>query len=134
MTLFDPSSLSTESQEVKKPKVNLDVVFQIADEVMQTSQRACLVKVETTEQSASVPKPSSDQNDDIMCDNNSSTSLVRNEEELVVSVPKQMAKNAVYQVSLYTKDILNFGNKLFIYLFFLLVGEKRIYFIKCLEK
>uniref|UniRef100_A0A096M9R3 HSF-type DNA-binding domain-containing protein n=1 Tax=Poecilia formosa TaxID=48698 RepID=A0A096M9R3_POEFO len=65
VTVFDPNrNLQTpESQEVKKPEVNLDVVFQIADEVMQTSPGACLVKVESAEKPVSVPLPASDPRD-----------------------------------------------------------------------
>uniref|UniRef100_A0A3Q2QGN9 Heat shock transcription factor 5 n=1 Tax=Fundulus heteroclitus TaxID=8078 RepID=A0A3Q2QGN9_FUNHE len=102
VTVFDlnGSLHSMESQGVRKADVNLDVVFQIADEVMQTSPGACLVKVETTEKPASVPKPSSDPSVAISCDNNGCAPVVtyKEEEELVVSVPEQMAEDAIYEV------------------------------------
>ncbi|MEQ2303199.1 hypothetical protein AMECASPLE_014262 [Ameca splendens] len=91
---------STENQEVKKPEVNLDVVFQIADEVMQTLPSGCLVKVETTERPVSVPKPYSDPNDPISSDDNTSAPVTYKMEkgELMVSVPGQMAEDAIYEV------------------------------------
>ncbi|KAM4726221.1 heat shock factor protein 5 [Anableps anableps] len=101
VTVFDPNRNlhSSESQEVKKPEVNLDVVFQIADEVMQTSPSAFLVKVETTEKPVSAPQPSSDPGDAVACNNNSRAAVVKKEEEeLVVSVPEQMTEDAIYEV------------------------------------
>ncbi|XP_041864466.1 heat shock factor protein 5 [Melanotaenia boesemani] len=43
-----------ENQEGKKRDINLDAIFQIADEVMQTSSNTCLVKVETPEKKVPV--------------------------------------------------------------------------------
>ncbi|KAM4547565.1 heat shock factor protein 5 [Fundulus diaphanus] len=103
VTVFDlnDSLHSAKSQGVRTANVNLDVVFQIADEVMRTSRGACLVKVETTEKPVSVPKPSSDPSDAISCDNNGSAPVVayKKEEELVVSVPEQIAEDAIYKAS-----------------------------------
>ncbi|XP_027886421.1 heat shock factor protein 5 isoform X2 [Xiphophorus couchianus] len=99
MTVFDPNrNLQTsESQEVKKPEVNLDVVFQIADEVMQTSPSACLVKVESAEKPVSVPQPSSDPRDALAYKNSRAPVVKKENEELVVSVPEQMAEDVIYE-------------------------------------
>lgn len=107
MTVFDPNrNLQTsESQEVKKPEVNLDVVFQIADEVMQTSPSACLVKVESAEKPVSVPQPASDPRDALAYKNSRALVVKKENEELVVSVPEQMAEDVIYEVSLCAKHI-----------------------------
>uniref|UniRef100_A0A3Q0S148 HSF-type DNA-binding domain-containing protein n=1 Tax=Amphilophus citrinellus TaxID=61819 RepID=A0A3Q0S148_AMPCI len=111
-----------ENQEAKNYDINLEAVFQIADEVMQTPPSICLVKVEPQEEL--VPAPESSAN---ACYDSSSGSTIRSysfcaertivssnhpivaykeQQECVVSVPEQMPDDAIVEVSLCTEDFL----------------------------
>lgn len=115
------------NQEVKRADINLDTVFQIADEVMQTPPNSYLVKVSTPERPGPVSELSSNTPNPTMCYSPASvvktnpcagpiimsvTSNVirdafRQEEESVVSVPEQMPEDDIFEVSLTTGDFLN---------------------------
>ncbi|XP_038144257.1 heat shock factor protein 5 [Cyprinodon tularosa] len=95
---FNRNLHGTENQEGEKNDIDLDAVFQIADEVMQTSSSVCLVKVQTREEPVSVPEPSFEHADAISCDNNRSAAAVTNKKEkLVVSQPDQKAEDAKHE-------------------------------------
>ncbi|XP_030603200.1 heat shock factor protein 5 [Archocentrus centrarchus] len=104
-----------ENQEAKNYDINLEAVFQIADEVMQTPPSICLVKVEPQEEL--VPAPESSAN---ACYDSSSGSTIRSDsfcaertivssnhpivaykeqQECVVSVPEQMPDDAIVEVT-----------------------------------
>ncbi|XP_008288770.1 heat shock factor protein 5 [Stegastes partitus] len=106
---------NNENQKVKKGDTSLDAIFQMADEVMQTPPSNCLVKVETPEKPASEFEPSSNT---CKAKNSGSTTkpsplravpvlksvpnypdltTYKQHEESVVSVPKQMPKDVVYE-------------------------------------
>lgn len=115
------------SQEVKKCDINLDMIFQIADEVMQTPSSNCLVKAVTPEKRGPVLELSSNNCSSMLCDSPVSTvkanplcttpiimavsgnvDLVtcRQQEESVVSVPEQMPEDAISEVSFYSPDLI----------------------------
>lgn len=115
-----------EIQEVKKCDINLERIFQIADEVMQTPSNSFLVRVTTPEKPGPVSVPSSNTCNAMLYDNPASTvkanplcgpiimavsdnaNLVTCEqkEEYVVSVSEQMPEDAIFEVSLYIADFL----------------------------
>ena len=109
-----------ENQEVKKPDMNLDTIFQIADEVMQTPPHNCLVKVENPENPDPVSELSSKTCNTTLCENPVSTreahpvcagptimavsgnvdlNTLGQQEESVVSVPDQMPEDSIFEVS-----------------------------------
>lgn len=115
-----------ETQEVKKCDVNLDTIFQIADEVMQTPPNNCLVKAVTPEKRCPVAELSSNPCSATLCDSSASTvqanplcvtpiimavsgnvDLVKcmQQEESMVSVPEQMPEDAISEVR-YSADVL----------------------------
>lgn len=115
------------NQEVKRGDINLDTVFQIADEVMQTPANSCLVKVQTPERPGPVSVLSSNTPNPTMCyspasvvkanpcagpiimsvTSNAIRDAFRQEEESVVSVPEQMPEDDIFEVSLTAGDFLN---------------------------
>lgn len=116
---------SQENQEVKKCDINLDTIFQIADEVMQTPPNSCLVRVATPEEPGPVLVPSSCNT--ALCDSPASTMKANplcvgpiimavsgkadrvrygQQEESVVSVPEQMPEDDIFEVILYIIDFL----------------------------
>lgn len=118
---------SQENQEVKKCDINLDAIFQIADEVMQTPANSCLVKVETPEKPGPALAPSSNTRSTALCDSPASTMKANplcvgpiimavsgkadlvsygQQEESVVSVLEQMPEDDIFEVSLYIVDFL----------------------------
>lgn len=120
-----------EKQEVKKCDMNLDTIFQIADEVMQTPPNNCLVKVVTPEKPGPVLELSSNTCHTMLCDNPASimkanllcagptimavsgnVELVTygQQEESVVSVPEQMPEDAIFEVSLKVKCLQEIYN------------------------
>ncbi|XP_038565020.1 heat shock factor protein 5 [Micropterus salmoides] len=108
-----------EIQEVKKCDINLERIFQIADEVMQTPSNSFLVRVTTPEKPGPVSVPSSNTCNAMLYDNPASTvkanplcgpiimavsdnaNLVTCEqkEEYVVSVSEQMPEDAIFEVT-----------------------------------
>lgn len=116
-----------ETQEVKTCDVNLDKIFQIADEVMQTPPNNCLVKAVTPEKREPVVELSSNPCSATLFDSSASTvqanplcvapimmavsgnvDLVKcmQQEESVVSVPEQMPEDVISEVSFYSADLL----------------------------
>lgn len=115
-----------ENQEVKKCDINLDTIFQIADEVMQTLPNSCLVRVMTPEEPGPVLVPPSSTGNTVQCDPagamranplcagpiimavSGSVDPVRFEQQQdsVVLVPEQMPEDAIFEVSLCTVDLL----------------------------
>lgn len=113
-----------EHQEVKKFDINLDTIFQIADEVMQTPPNNNLVRVVTPEKPGPVLVPFTC--NPMMYDKPASTMIANplygpvimavsgnadlvkceQQEESVVSVPEQMPEDAISEVSLYIVDPL----------------------------
>ncbi|XP_070772782.1 heat shock factor protein 5 [Enoplosus armatus] len=111
---------SKENQQVKKCDINLDTIFQIADEVMQTPANSYLVRVATPEKPGPVLVPSSNICHTVLYDNPASTvkanplcvgpiimavsgnaDLVTygQQEESVVSIPEQMPEDAIFEVT-----------------------------------
>ncbi|XP_075343506.1 heat shock factor protein 5 [Odontesthes bonariensis] len=111
-----------ENQEGNKCDINLDAVFQIADEVMQTLPNTCLVKVETPEKPAPLFGSPSNECNTTQCENSSSTATAnsacavpvivsvlsappvltyKQQEESVVSVPEQVPEDAIFEHALY---------------------------------
>ncbi|XP_044079344.1 heat shock factor protein 5 isoform X1 [Siniperca chuatsi] len=111
---------SKENQEVKKCDINLDTIFQIADEVMQTPANSYLVRVATPEKPSPVLVPSSNTCNTMFCDNPASTTKANplcvgpiimavsgnpnlvtyeQQEESVVFVPEQMPEDAIFEVT-----------------------------------
>lgn len=118
---------NTEHQEVKKCDINLDTVFQIADDVMLTSPNSCLVRVMTPEKPGPVLEPTSRTCNTKPCDGPASPmqanplcagpiimavagnvrlDTYKQQEESVLSVPEQMPEDAIFEVSLYIVDFL----------------------------
>lgn len=115
-----------EDQEVKKYDINLDTVFQIADEVMQTSPSSCLVRIVTPEKPGHVLVPSSNTCNTMLSDSpepmqanpvchgtilkaetdKADLATYKQQEESVLSVPEQMPEDAICEVSLYIVDLL----------------------------
>lgn len=121
-----------EHQELKKCDINLDTIFQIADE-MQTPPNSGPVRVMTPEKPGPVLVPFSVTT--MLCDNPSGTvevlplspspiivSVTGNaelvaygqQEASVVSVPEQMPEDAIVKVSLYVVDLLKEFSFLFL--------------------
>ncbi|XP_070700094.1 heat shock factor protein 5 [Pempheris klunzingeri] len=113
-------SHNKENKELKKCDINLDTIFQIADEVMETAPNSCLLRVVTPEKpgSALVPPPTSCNT--VLCDTPASTVNANplyagpiimavsgnvdlapcgQKEESVVSVPEQMPEDAISEVT-----------------------------------
>ncbi|XP_047462500.1 heat shock factor protein 5 [Mugil cephalus] len=104
-----------ESHEEKKCDINLDVILQIADEVMQTPPSNYLIKVETPEKSPAALEPPSNTCDSsgdtaratpacstpIILSVSSNAHLVkyRQQDDSVVSVPEQMPEDAIFEVT-----------------------------------
>ncbi|XP_071317050.1 heat shock factor protein 5 isoform X2 [Trachinotus anak] len=108
-----------ENQEVKKGDINLDTVFQIADEVMQTPPNSCLVKVVTPEKPGPVLELSSNTCNTTICCNPASVikanplcagpiimavsgnvdQVAFRQQESVVSVPEQMLEDDIFEVT-----------------------------------
>uniref|UniRef100_A0A3B4YBF0 HSF-type DNA-binding domain-containing protein n=1 Tax=Seriola lalandi dorsalis TaxID=1841481 RepID=A0A3B4YBF0_SERLL len=116
------------NQEVKKEDINLDTVFQIADEVMQTPPNSCLVKVVTPEKPGPALELSSNACNAMMCYNPASMKKAnplcagpiimavsgnvdqvafRQQEESLVSIPEQMPEDDIFEVSPHIVDFLN---------------------------
>lgn len=116
-----------DTQEVIQCDVNLDTIFQIADEVMQTPPSNCLVKAVTPEKPSPALELSSNTCNATLCDSPTSTmkanplcgtpiivtvagnvDLVtcRQQEESVISVPEQMPEDAISEVSFYSAGFL----------------------------
>ncbi|XP_056253727.1 heat shock factor protein 5 [Seriola aureovittata] len=108
------------NQEVKKEDINLDTVFQIADEVMQTPPNSCLVKVVTPEKPGPALELSSNACNAMMCYNPASMKKAnplcagpiimavsgnvdqvafRQQEESLVSIPEQMPEDDIFEVT-----------------------------------
>ncbi|XP_041808644.1 heat shock factor protein 5 [Chelmon rostratus] len=111
---------NTEHQEVKKCDINLDTVFQIADDVMLTSPNSCLVRVMTPEKPGPVLEPTSRTCNTKPCDGPASPmqanplcagpiimavagnvrlDTYKQQEESVLSVPEQMPEDAIFEVT-----------------------------------
>ncbi|XP_076607170.1 heat shock factor protein 5 [Chaetodon auriga] len=109
-----------EHQEVKRGDINLDTVFQIADDVMQSPPISCLVKVVTPEKPGPVLAPASSTCNTVLCDNPASTTQAsrscagpiimavagnisldtyKHQEESVLSVPEEMPEDAIFEVT-----------------------------------
>lgn len=107
-------SKNKESQEEKKCDINLDVILQIADEVMQTPSTNYLIKVETPEKSppaSQSPSNTCQGSGDataviLSASNNAHLVKYRQQEDSVISVPEQMPEDAIFEVSFYIFDIL----------------------------
>uniref|UniRef100_A0A3Q3L5D3 HSF-type DNA-binding domain-containing protein n=1 Tax=Mastacembelus armatus TaxID=205130 RepID=A0A3Q3L5D3_9TELE len=106
-----------ENQEEKKCDVNLDAIFKIADEVMQTPNNNCLVKAVTPEKTGPVLEVPFNTNNAMLCNTPGSTIKAnpsgsfdvvtqKQQEEYVVSVPEQMPEDAIFEVSFYSVDFL----------------------------
>lgn len=110
-----------EYQEEKKCDINVDAIFQIADEVLQTPPSSCVVRVVTPEKPGPVLVPSSVT---CMLSDNPTSAMQGNplhagaescivdvvsykhQEESVLSVPEQMPEDDIFEVSLYIVDCL----------------------------
>ncbi|KAI3373448.1 hypothetical protein L3Q82_022058, partial [Scortum barcoo] len=109
-----------ENQEPKKCDVNLDAIFQIADEVMQTPPSSCLVKVATLEKPGPALALSSSISNSSLCQSPASTVEADplcvgpiitavsgktdgveygQEEQSVVSVPEQMPDDDIFEIT-----------------------------------
>ncbi|XP_035521774.1 heat shock factor protein 5 isoform X2 [Morone saxatilis] len=110
-----------DNQEVKKCEINLDTIFQIADEVMQTPPSSCLVRVVNPENPGPVLVPSSSNTCNTMLSDNPASSMQANpfctgpiitsasgnadlvsygqQEPSVLSVPEQMPEDAIFEVT-----------------------------------
>ncbi|XP_029304374.1 heat shock factor protein 5 isoform X2 [Cottoperca gobio] len=117
----DPNqdSKNKEHQEVKKCDINLETIFQIADEVMQTPPNSSLVRVVTPEKPGPELVPISANT--LMCDNFASTMKASplspitiimagsgkdrpvtyaQQEKSVFSIPDQMPEDAIFEVTI----------------------------------
>lgn len=119
-------SKTKEHHELNKCDINLDTIFQIADEVMQTSHsRAGLVRVVIPEKPGPVLVPVS--NTSMMSDNltipmkasplspgpvimavSAQSALIHynQDEKSVISVPEKMPESDIFEVSLYIVRLL----------------------------
>ncbi|XP_042355806.1 heat shock factor protein 5 isoform X2 [Plectropomus leopardus] len=106
-------------QDMKECDINLDMVFQIADEMMPLPSINNPVKVETPEKPHEAFAPSFSDHNIVLCDISTSTRTVKprpvptvtsvmshagllaykQQEESVVSVPEQVPENAIYEVT-----------------------------------
>lgn len=124
-------SQKNENQEAKNCEVNLEAVFQMADEVMLTPPNTCLVKVEPQEELVPALESSANTGDASVCDSggggggdtvrsnpisagytivavSSSDAVVayKEQQECVVSVPEQMPEDVIVEVSLCSEEFL----------------------------
>lgn len=113
-----------EKQEVKNCEINLEAIFKIADEVMQTPPNTCLVKVEPRDEVVPELESSSNTRDSPLCDSNgvirsipfsagpiivsasSIAPLVPYKEQCVESVPEEMPEDAIIEVRLRIEEFL----------------------------
>lgn len=101
-------------QEVKRCDINLDTVFQIADEILQTPPSSCLVTVVTPEKPDPVLVSSSITFNTMLSDPLPATAetdiadivTYKLQEDSVLSVPEQMPDDAIIEVSLCHIDVL----------------------------
>ncbi|XP_054481209.1 heat shock factor protein 5 [Anoplopoma fimbria] len=111
-------SKNMEHQEAKKCDINLDTIFQIADEVMQTPPNSSLVRVVTPQKPGPVLVPFSANT--VLCDSPASTTKANSlspgpsvavtgradlvtfqqQEESVISPPEQMPEDAIFKVTI----------------------------------
>ncbi|XP_024860911.1 heat shock factor protein 5 [Kryptolebias marmoratus] len=98
----------TEIQEAKKSDLNLDAIFQIADEMMQASSGGQMVKVQTPNDpvNATKPSPAARENSTGTAAANAMPVVVAvscihayTDQESVTLVPKQMPEDAMFEAS-----------------------------------
>lgn len=104
-------SQNKENQEV----INLDIIFQIADEVMQTTPSSCLVKAVTPETPTPKLELSFNTSNDGACEHPSPVTPVshsvgivtfREQEESVVTIPEYVPEDAISKVSLFSVNFI----------------------------